>query len=80
MVFGPNMQNFKAVVDAFLAGQAVVQVPDATALEQAFTELLGDDQRRSELGARALQVVRKNLGATERTVQLITERLGYLNQ
>jgi 3-deoxy-D-manno-octulosonic-acid transferase len=75
MVFGPNMQNFKAVVAAFLAEQAAVQVPDAAGLEQAIAELLGDDQRRSAMGARALQVVRKNLGATERTVQLIVERL-----
>ena len=76
MVFGPNMQNFKAVVAAFLAEQAAIQVPDAAGLEQAIAELLGNDQRRAELGARALQVVRRNLGATARTVELITERLG----
>jgi 3-deoxy-D-manno-octulosonic-acid transferase len=75
-VFGPNMQNFKAVVAAFLAEQAALQVADAAGLEQALAGLLGDDRRRSEMGARALEVVRKNLGATERTVQLITERLG----
>jgi 3-deoxy-D-manno-octulosonic-acid transferase len=75
MVFGPNMQNFKAVVDAFLAEQAALQVPNAAGLEQALAELLGDDRRRVEMGARALQVVRQNLGATARTVQLITERM-----
>jgi 3-deoxy-D-manno-octulosonic-acid transferase len=77
MVFGPNMQNFKAVAAAFLAEQAAVQVPDAAGLEQALGDLLADDRRRSEMGARALQVVRQNLGATARTVQLITERLGW---
>ncbi len=76
MVFGPNMQNFKAIVASFLAEQAAIQVPDATALEQAIADLLADEQRRAELGARALQVVRRNLGATARTVQLIAERLG----
>ena len=76
MVFGPNMQNFKAVVAAFLAGQAALQVPDAAGLEPALADLLGDDRRRAEMGARALQVVRQNLGATARTVQLIIERLG----
>ena len=74
-VFGPNMQNFKAIAAALLAEQAALQVPDAAGLEHAIAELLGDERRRSEMGARALQVVRKNLGATERTVQLITERL-----
>jgi len=76
MVFGPNMQNFKAVAGAFLAERAALQVPDAAGLEQAIAELLGDDRRRSEMGARALEVVRQNLGATGRTVQLIAERLG----
>jgi 3-deoxy-D-manno-octulosonic-acid transferase len=75
MVFGPNMQNFKAVVASFLADQAAIQVPDAAGLEQAIADLLADDQRRTEMGARALQVVRQNLGATNRTVQLIAERL-----
>jgi 3-deoxy-D-manno-octulosonic-acid transferase len=75
MVFGPNMQNFKAVVAAFLAEQAAMQVADAAGLEGAIGELLEDDKRRREMGARALEVVRKNLGATARTVQLITERL-----
>jgi len=75
MVFGPNMQNFKAVAGAFLAEKAAIQVPDAAALEQAISELLGDEKRRAEMGARALQVVQKNLGATGRTVELITERL-----
>jgi len=75
MVFGPNMQNFKAITAAFLSAQSAVQVPDAAGLEKAIAELLADDQRRAELGARALQVVRQNLGATARTVQLITERL-----
>jgi 3-deoxy-D-manno-octulosonic-acid transferase len=75
MVFGPNMQNFEAVAGAFLAEKAAIQVPDAAALEQAISELLGDEKRRAEMGARALQVVQKNLGATGRTVELITERL-----
>jgi 3-deoxy-D-manno-octulosonic-acid transferase len=76
MVFGPNMQNFKAVAAAFVAERAAVQVPDAAALERAIAELLGDDRRRADMGARALQVVRQNLGATARTVELIAERLG----
>jgi 3-deoxy-D-manno-octulosonic-acid transferase len=75
VVFGPNMQNFKSVVSAFLSERAVLQVQDAEGLEQVIAELLADNQRRSEMGARALEVVRQNLGATGRTVQLITERL-----
>ena len=75
VVFGPMMQNFTPIVRAFLAAQAVIQVRDAAELERAVAELLGDERQRSELGARALAVVRQNLGATERTVQWIVERL-----
>jgi 3-deoxy-D-manno-octulosonic-acid transferase len=75
VVFGPNMQNFTSVARAFRAAQAVVQVRDDGELENTVAELLSDDRRRAELGARALGVVQQNLGATARTVELISERL-----
>ncbi|HEY3852799.1 MAG TPA: 3-deoxy-D-manno-octulosonic acid transferase [Verrucomicrobiae bacterium] len=75
VVFGPNMQNFTSIVRAFLATQSVAQVHDARELETTIAGLLSDDRCRAELGARALAVVQKNLGATERTVELILEKL-----
>jgi 3-deoxy-D-manno-octulosonic-acid transferase len=75
MVFGPHMQNFTSMSRAFLAREAAVQVADAAGLEAALGDLLAEDVRRAEMGARALSVVRENLGATERTVQFILERL-----
>jgi 3-deoxy-D-manno-octulosonic-acid transferase len=78
VVLGPNMQNFTSIVRAFLAATAVVQVRDAGELENTVAELLSDDRRRAELGARALGVVQRNLGATERTAELISERLKEL--
>jgi 3-deoxy-D-manno-octulosonic-acid transferase len=73
VIFGPNMQNFASAAQAFVAGQAAVQVQNATGLEAALAELLADERRRAELGARARQVVQQNLGATERTMRLIVE-------
>jgi len=75
VIFGPHMENFASAAQAFVGGQAVVQVQDAAGLESALTDLLADERRRSELGARARQVVQQNLGATERTVRLIVENL-----
>jgi 3-deoxy-D-manno-octulosonic-acid transferase len=75
VVFGPNMQNFTSIVRGFLAAQAVVQVSDAADLEKTVGELLSDERRRADLGARARQIVQQNLGATERTVELICEQL-----
>lgn len=70
-VFGPNMQNFEDVVAQFRARDAVVQAGDAAELEQALRQLLMDANRRGQLGRNGLAVVRQNLGATERTVQMI---------
>ncbi len=75
VVFGPNMQNFATAVQAFLANQAVVQVQDAAGLESSLADLLTDERKRQELGERAREVVRQNVGATERTVRLILEGL-----
>lgn len=75
VVFGPNMQNFGSVVRAYLAEGAVLQVADAAALERTLAELLADPSRRAALGARALAVTKKNLGATARTADLILSRL-----
>ncbi len=75
MVFGPNMQNFADVVRAFVAQNGAVQVRDAAELEKVIAELLADEDRREQLGRNAIKVVRENLGAIERTVNMIVHRL-----
>jgi 3-deoxy-D-manno-octulosonic-acid transferase len=73
MVFGPNMQNFVAITQAFLAGQGAVQVQTATELEETLARLFADDTLRGQLGGQALRIFQENLGATERTVAMILE-------
>ena len=75
MVFGPNMQNFEDVTRSFVARNAAVQVRDPAALEEAVRGLLADKNRRAELGRNALEVVAENLGAVDRTVEMILEHL-----
>ena len=75
MVFGPNMQNFADIVRAFLAQDGAVQVRDAAELETALGDLMADDERRRQLGRNARKVVRENLGAIERTVEMIVHHL-----
>jgi 3-deoxy-D-manno-octulosonic-acid transferase len=75
MVFGPNMQNFAEVARGFLQQDGAVQVRDAAELEKALGDLLGNQGRRAELGRNALKVVHENLGAIERTVDMIVEHL-----
>jgi 3-deoxy-D-manno-octulosonic-acid transferase len=75
MVFGPHMQNFAEVVRDFLAQKGAVQVRDAAELEQVLGELLTDESRREQLGRNALKVVRDNLGAIDRTAEMIASHL-----
>jgi|CZKM01.1.fsa_nt_gi 3-deoxy-D-manno-octulosonic-acid transferase len=75
MVFGPNMQNFAEVVRDFLEQKGAVQVRDSAELERVLGELLAEEPRRDQLGRNALKVVRENLGAIDRTADMIVEHL-----
>jgi len=75
MVFGPNMQNFEEVVRNFISHDGAVQVRDAEELEKVLGELLEDSSRREQLGRNALKVVQENLGAIDRTVDLLVKHL-----
>ena len=54
-----------------------MQVANAGELEAVFAELLSNGARREQLGRNALKVVRENLGAINRTVDMIIERLDH---
>lgn len=79
VVFGPNMQNFKDITRIFINQDAAVQVKDAAGLERALGELLGNPARCAELGGRAKAAVAENLGAIERTVEMILPELARRN-
>ena len=81
VVFGPNMQNFADITRALLRKDAAVQVPTPEELERVLGKLLADAPRRAALGRAALELVAENLGAVERTVEMILphlERRGIL--
>jgi 3-deoxy-D-manno-octulosonic-acid transferase len=71
IVFGPNMQNFEAIAKLLVESNGAVQVRDATELERALAGIFSDPQRAEQLGQNASAVVRENLGAVERTVEMI---------
>ena len=75
MVFGPHMENFAAIARTFVEKNGAMQVQDAAGLEQVIGELLADETKRAELGRNALKVVSENLGAIERTVNMIVAHL-----
>ena len=55
VVFGPHMQNFAEIAQAFLSRRAAVQVRNAQDLEQTLRQLLTDAGERVRLGKAARQ-------------------------
>ncbi len=75
MVFGPHMENFRAIAEDFVKSAGAAQVRDATELETVLADLLGNEPRRKQLGQQALEVVRRNQGASARTVEMLRAQL-----
>jgi 3-deoxy-D-manno-octulosonic-acid transferase len=75
MVFGPNMHNFAEIARCFVEKKGAIQVKNPAELESALTQLLGSDALREETGRNALAVVKANLGAIDRTVEMIVKHL-----
>jgi 3-deoxy-D-manno-octulosonic-acid transferase len=75
IVFGPHMQNFKEIADAFLANGAAVQIHSERDLEQAMLAFVTDPVRRARFGAAARALVEANRGAKDKTLQVIFDLL-----
>lgn len=75
VVFGTHTFNFRSDVELLLQSRAAVQVRGAEELAQTFAMLLNDPSQRAELGARARQVIERNLGATQRTMEQVADLL-----
>ena len=67
-VFGPSMEAFREVASEFLREGAALQVGSGAELGAAWISLLENDQRRTEMGARARAVVEHHRGATGATL------------
>lgn len=76
IICGPNMENFRGVVEDFRAADALIQVPDLQNLRRTLDELLSNSQRRLAMGQRAAAVVNEKRGVLERTLDLLDLALG----
>lgn len=75
IVFGPHMQNFAEIADAFLRAGAAVQVSAARELEDVLIELLSNRERRERLGTAARALVEANRGAKARSLAVMATLL-----
>ena len=75
IVFGPHMENFGEIAEAFLANGAAVQVRSPRELADEIVSLMGDPVRRARLGAAARALIDANRGAKGKTLAVITDLL-----
>jgi 3-deoxy-D-manno-octulosonic-acid transferase len=75
VVFGPHMQNFKEIAEAFVAHDAGVQINSDRELDAVLPALVHDPVRRAGLGAAARALVEANRGAKSRTLEIISNLL-----
>lgn len=81
VVIGPHMENFPGIIDDFLASDAIVQIAgdetdkaaQVAQLQEQFERLLGDPIERERLGHAGQAIFDASRGATERTMERITQ-------
>jgi len=78
MIVGPHTENFAEPTERLLAARAAVRIGDHTELANAVARLLDDEQAAQAIGAAARDVVKQNVGATRRTVDLLCEQFNLV--
>lgn len=77
IVTGFYTMNFAEIVREFTARNAIVQLPELdekeipARLAEVFSRLLNEAEQRKTLGENAFAIVKKNRGATEKTLELL---------
>lgn len=72
-VFGPHVWNFKDAAKRLVEVGGSVMVQDAAELEPALERLIADEPLRLRMGAAARDLVRRQQGATQRTLDVLDE-------
>jgi 3-deoxy-D-manno-octulosonic-acid transferase len=74
ILVGPHTENFRDIVSIFQQADGL-RVVTPESLAPTVLELLQDDAERTRLGQRALEVLRSQQGATERTIATLLRLL-----
>jgi len=74
-LFGPHAFNFKQTVDALLAGEGAVMVKDKQDLLDTIQKCLTEPDFAQQIAQNGQDVIKKNQGATEKTIDQIAKFL-----
>lgn len=78
VIVGPYTANFDYAMRKLRAADAVLEVANGTALAQAVRVMISTPAEAAAMGRRGQEVVRNELGATDRHVQIILSELAQL--
>ncbi len=73
IIYGCHTENFRQVDDIFCKASAGVKVADEEEFIRELTKLVEEPAHRAQLGTKAREVVEKNRGAIEKTINLLME-------
>jgi len=74
-LFGPHAFNFRQTVDALLKDEGAVMVKDEQELLQMMQKCLTDPNFAKKIAKNGQEVIKKNQGATQKTITQITKFL-----
>lgn len=74
-IFGPHTFNFKQTVDTLLAGSGAIMVKDKEDLFETIQNCLNDTGFARTLARNGQKIIRKNQGATAKTIEQIEKFL-----
>lgn len=79
-IFGPHAFNFKHTVDALLAEDGAIMIKDKQDLLQTMQKCLLEPDFAEKTAVNGREVIKKNQGATEKTIDQITKILTASSQ
>jgi 3-deoxy-D-manno-octulosonic-acid transferase len=74
-MFGPHAFNFKQAVEALLAGEGAIMVKDGDELQETMERCLLEPGFAQKIANNGREVIRKNQGATKKTIEQISKFL-----
>ncbi|MCX7770009.1 MAG: 3-deoxy-D-manno-octulosonic acid transferase [Proteobacteria bacterium] len=74
VIFGPYMHNFRDISESFLKNGGALQVNEET-ISKKLLELLSNSELRKAMGKKAKEIVLKNSGSLEKTLNFILDKL-----
>ncbi|MHC4865071.1 MAG: 3-deoxy-D-manno-octulosonic acid transferase [Planctomycetota bacterium] len=74
-LFGPHTFNFTQTVEALLEGDGAILVKDEQGLLEAMQKCLSDSSHAQQIAQNGREVIRKNQGATQKTIDQIKKLL-----